>query len=196
MPGPAANQYADENACEGVVLHSAEGHFSAGNTPIGLMVSRDVSWHFTVFEDGRVQQHFPLSASCWHSGGLHGENRRLIGVEHEGVGTPLTAPQLASSLVLVRWLAEVCGWGPLARRVNLWEHNEISSTTCPNGRIPWERYLAPYPLPQGEFLPEPDESDAAAFYRAAMLGPQPDSEIIAIPPEREGWAYWKFGVKR
>ena len=61
---------------------------------------------------------------------------------------------------------------------------------------PTEAPSLPQPLPGGEFLPEPDESDAAAFYRAAMLGPQPDSEIIAIPPERVGWAYWKFGVKQ
>ena len=190
MPGPPGNVYPATNSVEGAICHSAEGDWADSYTPVDTMIQRGVSWHFSVFKDGRVWQHYPLDASCWHSGtGV--QNRRLVGIEHEGKG-PLTEAQVAASVALVKWIAATAGW-PLTRHETLLEHNEVYNTTCPSGRIPWERYLV---LPNGEFLPEPDEGDAAAFYRAAMLGPQPDSEIIPIPPEREGWAYWKFGVKR
>lgn len=198
MPGPAASVYPDENACEGLICHSAEGDWSAAYKPTDTMIQRGVSWPFSIFKSGAVQQHFPISASCWHAGSA-AQNRRLVGIEHEGkIGEPLTEAQTVASVALVRWIAQQAGWPDLARGVRLFEHREVSpATTCPNGRILWGCYVAaPAALPGGEFLPEPDESDAAAFYRAAILGPQPDSEIIAIAPEREGWAYWKFGVKQ
>lgn len=110
--------------------------------------SRQASWHFSVAKGGQVYQHYPLTAATWHCGSPHW-NQRLVGIEHEGgpVGNesePLTTAQREASVRLVRWIARECGWSRLERRVNLWEHNEVSPadrpTACPSGRIPWDAY--------------------------------------------------------
>ena len=115
------------------------------------------AWHFSCMADGRVFQHYPIDQSPWHAGNKAG-NVTLIGIEHEGVaGEALTPQQLAASKALVSWLAAECGWvatrAPGSR--TLYEHNEIGTTTCPNGRIPWLEYepqTAPapvtYPVPE------------------------------------------------
>lgn len=139
--GPNAFQYNAVNAVSGIVNHSAEGYWSIGYTPDDVMQQRSVSWHFSVFRDGHVEQHYPLNASCWHSGNAWG-NTHLVGIEHEGrQGDPLTEAQRVASVNLCRWIAQQGGFY-MTRNAprTLWEHNELSSTTCPNGRIPWERY--------------------------------------------------------
>ena len=140
-PGPAGNIYAGANPAQGVVCHSVEGNYSDAYTPIDTMRERQVSWHFTIMQDGSVWQHYALSARCWHSGGRG--NFSAIGIEHEGrKGEPLTPLQLAASVRLVRWIAEQGGWrmGRDNPGRTLWEHHEISGTSCPNGRIPWHAY--------------------------------------------------------
>lgn len=142
-PGPPLQVYVGKNAREGVILHSAEGYFSEAYRPRDTMEQRGVSWHFTVFKDGRVEQHYDLDAVCWHAGTQ--ANLWLLGVEHEGeAGEPLTPAQTAASVALVRWLARECGWANLARSgpsQRLYEHREVNlKTTCPNGRIPWAAY--------------------------------------------------------
>lgn len=143
-PGPANKVWPDVNTVEGVICHSAEG-YEAGLW--AQLYGPAVSWHFTVLKDGRIFQHYPLTASTWHAGS-HGQNARLIGIEHEGVaGEPLTPVQLASSVGLVRWLAGVAQWGRLERGKNLFEHHEVNpSTNCPSGRIPWDKYTMEVPL--------------------------------------------------
>jgi N-acetyl-anhydromuramyl-L-alanine amidase AmpD len=105
-----------------------------------LTGNSQASWHFSVLKDGRVIQHYPTTAACWHAGGPVANNK-FIGIEHEGrVGEALTPEQLASSVGLVRWIAQEEGW-LMARHVTMFEHNEVYNTACPSGRIPWEAYV-------------------------------------------------------
>lgn len=201
MPGPTASVYPDENACEGLICHSAEGDWSAAYKPTDTMIQRGVSWPFSIFKSGAVQQHFPISASCWHAGSA-AQNRRLVGIEHEGkIGEPLTEAQTVASVALVRWIAQQAGWPDLARGVRLFEHREVNpATNCPSGRIPWGRYTAapaPETLPGGEFLPEADINDVARFWAAVAGGNvSPDVEIEPLPAKRPGWAAWRVEVKQ
>jgi N-acetyl-anhydromuramyl-L-alanine amidase AmpD len=196
MPGPASNVYATENTVEGAIMHSAQGDWSDSYRPTDTMTQRGVSWHFSIFKNGRVEQHYSLNTSCWHAGSGT-ENRRLIGIEHEGGGPdnlsePLAESQVVAGVALLRWIKEKAGWPDLARGARLLEHNEVYATACPSGRIPWARYAV---LPQGEFLPEPEVSDAAAFYRAIRLGAQSDVDVTAVPASRPGWNAWRVEVK-
>ena len=200
-PGPAGNVYPQMNTIEGAVLHSAGGDWSSAYKPTDTMYQRQVSWHFSIFADGRVEQHYPIDTSCWHAGsGI--ENRRLVGIEHEGGGPsnpsePLTEAQVKSSVALVLWIKEQAGWPDLARHVRLLEHGEVYSTSCPNGRIPWSRYALPQPLPGGEFLPEPDLQDVAKFWAAVAGGNvSPNVEITPVPAKRAGWERYEVEVKQ
>lgn len=137
-PGPAWKVNGVVNRSEGVVLHSMEGAYGGALTV--LTGNSQASWHFSVLKDGRVIQHYPTDSACWHAGGP-AANNKFIGIEHEGrVGEPLTPEQLASSVGLVRWIAQEEGW-QMARHVTMFEHNEVYNTACPSGRIPWESYV-------------------------------------------------------
>ncbi len=144
MPGPPTFMEPQENTVEGVIFHSAEGDWSDAYEPTDTMTSRGVSWQFTIFKDGRVQQHYSLNASCWPAGSPP-LNRRLVGVECEGKnGEPLTEAQIREGRNLLAWMKERAGWTGLTRGVTLFEHHEVNpATTCPNGRIPWARYTGP-----------------------------------------------------
>lgn len=194
QPGPDGNVWPEQNACEGVIMHSAEGDWSAGSSPTDTMVQRGVSWHFTIFKDGAVEQHYPLSASCWHAGSRK-QNARLIGIEHEGrTGEPLTEAQVTAGVALLRWLSVTCQWPALRRSVTLYEHREVNpGTTCPNGRIPWARYETPL---VSEVLPEPDLEDVAAFWQAVVNpASRPDVDVDAIPATRPGWRAFRVEIK-
>lgn len=123
----------------GAILHSAEGRFVPGNSPPEIMVSRGVSWQFSVYENGKVEQHYEIEDICWHSG-KRPSNTSQVGIEHEGTAA-LTPAQFSASFNLVLWLSQTVGF-PMDRTA-LHEHNEFTVTTCPSGRIPWERYTAP-----------------------------------------------------
>ena len=117
----------------------------------------DVSWHYSVMQNGRVLAHYPLLANCWHAGDSDPDggvraNIDLVGVEHEGGGPgdesePLTKEQLDSTIKLTRWMAEQFGRREFVRypaqsEGNYWflvEHNQVSPTACPSGRIPWTK---------------------------------------------------------
>lgn len=136
--GPAWKVNGVTNRSEGVVLHSMEGSYGGALTV--LTGNSQASWHFSVLKDGRVIQHYPTTSACWHAGSPVANNK-FIGIEHEGrVGEALTPEQLASSVGLVRWIAQEEGW-LMARHVTMFEHNEVYNTACPSGRIPWEAYV-------------------------------------------------------
>ncbi len=139
-PGPSWKVWPEANAHIGIIMHSMEGYEAGAWSQ--LDGTAQASWHFSVMADGRVFQHYSINESPWHAGNKSG-NITLIGVEHEGrAGEPLTAVQLDASKALVQWIADTCGWTATRRPSNrtLFEHNEIGSTTCPNGRIPWGEY--------------------------------------------------------
>ena len=153
-PGPLGNVGYDSTFAHdktGVVDHSAGGNWSSTYRPTDTMRARGVSWHFSVFKDGHVEQHYEWDAVCYHAGNRP-MNLEKIGVEHEGgppgnETEPLTEVQAESSVKLNRWLSEQAGF-PMVRQAHLHEHNEVvlifspnaGSTSCPSGRIPWERY--------------------------------------------------------
>ena len=136
-PDPTPNVYSGVNPAAGVICHSAEGYRN------GLWIGIEqpsVSWHFSILYDGSVWQHHDLTSRVWHAGSAWG-NQNLIGIEHEGlIGEPLTPAQVKASVTLTRWIARQGGWR-MERGKTLFEHNEVSSTSCPNDRIPWEAYV-------------------------------------------------------
>lgn len=135
---------------EGEVKHDAQGglayllDYNAGLTD----TAQRKSWTFSIAENGETYQHYPLESITWHAGVIGDERRdtslvgnlTLVGEEHAGSGV-LKGPQLASSLRLTRDIRALCNTGPPERGRNLFEHRELSWTSCPNGRIPWAAFL-------------------------------------------------------
>jgi hypothetical protein len=196
-PDPTPNAYSGVNPAAGVILHSAEGYRN------GLWLGIEnpgVSWHFSILYDGSVWQHHPLTSRVWHAGSEWG-NENLIGIEHEGVvGEPLTPMQLKSSVALTRWIARQGGWR-MERGKTLFEHREVSSTTCPNGRIPWDAYVEEdevntrdltqreeqvlgkaLPLRAGDWLAGANGAQGAEM----VVGSSPRRVVITIPDDQ--WA--------
>lgn len=153
--GPPEKVWPDTNLVTGALCHSMGGTFASALTILddttqvnGFFIKP--SWPFSITRDGTVYQHYRLSQCPFHAGG-HYWNDRLAGIEHEGGAPgndsePLTPAQLASSVALVRWIKAQAGWLTLSRTgtdKNLYEHNEVYSTACPSGRIPWAQYMAP-----------------------------------------------------
>lgn len=134
---------------QGLVIHSAEGSL-AGLFSV-LDGSRQASWHFSVAQDGRVFQHVDTANIAW-TNGSQDSNTRFWGIECEGGGPgnssePLTELQYQALVRVVRWLWGTHGLTGYIRQQTLWEHNEMTrfgaaSTSCPSGRIPWQRLIA------------------------------------------------------
>lgn len=175
--GYAAGTYSPKR---GEVKHSAEGFWPGlysqldGPTP--------VSWHFTVGFD-RLEQHYPLTANCWHGGDSDNDqdvraNIDLIGVEHLGVaGDPLTNYQVDMTVKLTKWAAEQFGlstYGRFPAQQGVWtmaEHNQVGNlpTSCPSGRIPWNEVmmlLVPPVAPEPDFIPH--DLEALGAFQNAM----------------------------
>ena len=140
---------------EGEVDHSTEGPLSAALGELQKL-ERQASWHFTVPKSGPPLQHYPLEAITWHTG-LPGDRRTdtslvgnvtLIGIEHvDWPDNILNDNQLYWSIKLTKAFRRLCpliAANPPALRVNLWEHNWLSPTSCPSGLIPWAKKLAAF----------------------------------------------------
>ncbi len=140
-------------AIEGEVNHSAEGSMAALLGEIHNL-TRAASWTFSIGEDGRIVQHYPLESITWHCG-RKGDldpnteitgNVALLGKEHAGkAGTPLTALQEDASVRITRFVraTSFAGDNPPELAVNLWEHGWINpNTACPSDRINWTSYIA------------------------------------------------------
>jgi hypothetical protein len=140
-PGPAWKVFSWQptNPKDGIVDHSMEGWRPGAESR--LFGPDEASWHFSVYQDGTIEQHYEPEATCWHAG-TQG-NLHYVGIEHEGKDQPLTDAQYQATLRLHRWaFAENPGWGAPELRKNLHEHNWLWPTSCPNGRIPWVRLMA------------------------------------------------------
>jgi N-acetyl-anhydromuramyl-L-alanine amidase AmpD len=135
----------------GVVIHSAEGTLESALAV--LAGPKRASWHLTVGKDGDYYQHYPLEAVTWHAGG--DANPFYVGIECEGVaGEPLWNAQLASLVYILKFLKDFDRWPTVQRDVTLFEHNHFMPTSCPSGRIPWDRIIVE--LTQ---VPEPSIQD-------------------------------------
>lgn len=184
VPGPSDKVYGVENAAIGYIAHSAVGFyggwasrlFSNERLPNGDYTAyAAASAHGWIAYDGGVRQHYPFRASCWTNGSRY-PNTHFINFENEGgfrpVDEPLTEPQVAANLRIIRELAAWRAW-PSFRRpadahdtsANLYEHRECvrwgsAPTACPSGRIPWARLLA-------ELSPPALEQPAVGTYAVA-----------------------------
>lgn len=133
---------------EGEVKHSMEGTLAGA---LGVLDNLNInsSWPLSVPKVGPPLQHYPLEALTWHAG-VKGDRRQdtslignltLIGEEHEDYPTnALNANQIHWSTEIskeVRRLCPLMAARPPTLRVNLWEHNWLSATSCPSGLIPW-----------------------------------------------------------
>ena len=174
-PGPVQKVGYDGGATrslaeiEGEVKHSSEGTLAGALAELAKL-DRTASWHLTIAKTGVVYQHYPLEAITWHAG-LPGDRRfdtsllgnlTLIGEEYEGggpgnMGEPLTAKQLETSIRVSEFVRTVCphvAASPPTLRLNLWEHGWLSPTSCPSGRIPWDRIITALEPKEEEMTPE------------------------------------------
>lgn len=139
----------DSHSQEGAVVHSMEGSLQAG---FGVLDgTRQASWHFSIPQAGApIYQHVDTDHIAWTNGSREA-NTKFWGIECEGggpgyEGEPLTEPQFAALLDLLRWLWATHGVSATVRQETLWEHREMTrfgsaATSCPSGRIPWARLI-------------------------------------------------------
>ena len=167
---------------EGEVKHSMEGTVAGAvgrlMTPLTNDPYTHASWHFSIPKIGKPRQHYALEAICWHAGSpgdrrldtsLVG-NLTLVGIEHEDYpDNKLNANQVHWTTEITRAIRQLCphvGAQPPTRRLNLWEHRELSATSCPSGLIPWDIIIA-------ALLAEPEEEDDMKIrFVKAPIGPE------------------------
>lgn len=141
------------NPVKGVFFHSAEGYASVLLDPNSIYgYNGRYSWHFTNVFNGTVYQHYPFTARCWHATAA---NNEYAGGENEGYAPnekSLTNAQVES---LRRINADLIAWPGAKMKAATrtgdkaqtnWEHREVvwlggEATSCPNGRIPWDKIL-------------------------------------------------------
>ncbi len=157
LPGVASHVNGGVNDVRGIFLHSAEGY---ADNLLKLATSGPLSWHASNLMGGRLIQHFPFTAQCWHATAA---NNHYVGMEHEGVYTrepSLNEAQIANAVRVIQDLAAWKGWTPEhtgAVHQTLWEHREVtliggSPTACPSGRIPWAEILRRLAVEQRQWL--------------------------------------------
>lgn len=137
------------SAIRAEVKHSMDGY---AHVALQMLMNPSLrkSWHFSVPFLGPPLQHYPLEAVTWHCGTLEG-NVSTIGIEHEGLGAPITHSQVQWTVELSRAFMRLCPqMAKPERHKTLLEHNEIVPTACPSGRIPWDRIIAALVTPQEE----------------------------------------------
>ena len=179
----------------GDVKHSAEGGWGGIYSALDSLTRR-ASWHFTVGYD-RIEQHYDLSAHCWHAGDTDDDggvkaNIDLVGIEHLGVaGERLTLDQIDMTTRLSAWCAEQFGRSAFRRfdgwdsdEAEVWllvEHKEVSNepTACPSGRIPWDVILAKLQEDDVDDVLRKQIKVAALFRRAATYAEQGE----VLPPD-------------
>ncbi len=122
-----------------VIIHSAEGYRTA---MFGVLDGpRQASWHFSVMRNGEVYQHISTGLIAWTASSFEA-NDGSIQIEEEGkAGEALTNPQYTSTIALLLWIFKGYDLGTPSRETNLREHNEFTNTSCPSGRVPWQRLM-------------------------------------------------------
>ena len=162
MPGRAASGpgfNAGVNGVRGLVFHSAEGWAETmlSKTSQWGYYSAQYPWHLSNLLDGRLIQHYPFTARCWHGSAF---NENYVGMENEGVtphgattGPALNDMQIFNARRVIASLSEWKGWAPKRptsasdKTATLYEHTEVvrfggSGTQCPSRRVPWDLILA------------------------------------------------------
>lgn len=163
--GPGFN--AGVNDVRGIFFHSAEGYAETllSKTSQWGYYNAQYPWHLSNLLNGRLIQHYPFTARCWHASAA---NDHYIGMEHEGrtpdgstVGPVLNDLQVANDRRVIASVSAWKGWAPTRPTspsdlaATLYEHTEVirfggSSTQCPSHRIPWPAILTPPAPPTNE----------------------------------------------
>lgn len=159
------------NDVRGIFFHSAEGYAETllSKTSQWGYYNAQYPWHLSNLLDGRLIQHYPFTARCWHASAA---NDHYVGMEHEGrtpdgstVGPVLNDLQVANDRRVIASVGAWRGWAPKRPTAasdlaaTLYEHTEVirfggSSTQCPSHRIPWDKVLGtPAPPIQEEIMP-------------------------------------------
>jgi len=154
LPATKINVNGWSNSGKGVFMHSAEGYASTLLSPTSIYgYNGQHSWHLSNCFDGKVYQHYPFNAQCWHASAA---NNTYIGVENEGYAPndPTLIPvQIQNAVRFISEISAWKGWRPTRPTSStdtshtLWEHNEVvriggTATACPSGRIPWDAIMA------------------------------------------------------
>ena len=158
--GPGFN--AGVNGVRGLVFHSAEGFATTmlSKTSQWGYYSAQYPWHLSNLLDGRLIQHYPFTARCWHGSAFNDE---YVGMENEGrtpdgatIGPVLNDGQVSNARRVIASLSQWKGWTPKRptsssdKTATLWQHGEVtrfggSATQCPSSRIPWPLILSTSP---------------------------------------------------
>lgn len=168
-PGHLAKVYQGTNDSRGIVLHSAEGYLPA---LLNLVQSfdRKASWTGSIALDGRLYQHYPVTARCWASGNALA-NRMYWSFELEGVrGNPANEAQVAALLRIADEFETFTGMKAtrqIAGPRTLFEHNEVAQIATPNA--------GPTACPSGRYAP---------FYAALERRQQPTEEDDTLADQR------------
>ncbi len=127
-------------------------HYTGMSTGEGALArlcdpASEVSSHYLVWEDGRIDQLVPESERAWHAGksvwrGETDLNSASIGIEivnpgHDGGLPPFPAPQIEAVIALCR---DICArWAIRPERVLA--HSDVAPMRKrdPGERFPWER---------------------------------------------------------
>ena len=182
------------NPVLGIVMHSAEGYASVLLDPSSQYgYNGNHSWHLSNLMDGRLFQHYPLTARCWHATAA---NQSYVGVENEGYApkdASLNDAQVANARRFISEIAEWKGWQP-TRTGNtaqtLWEHREVvllggTATACPSGRIPWDKILEDT-MDEAETLELADRRAAALVAREIGWPPYGDGMYRPVSVAEDG----------
>lgn len=149
-----------------LVLHYNDGDLSIDGC-YDTWQTRQASAHYQVQSDGLIGQLVWDRDTAWHAGNWDA-NLRSIGIEHANRGDSLTDECIESGAHLV---AALCLYYKLGRPqwgVNVFPHNNFSSTDCPG------------PLRVGTSYHDRYMARAAEWYDAMATGTQPG------PPQQGG----------
>lgn len=149
VAGPVVKTNGGRNTMIGFVAHSAEGWERTMRDYVADVNVRK-SWHFSNLRDGRLLQHYPVTAQCWTSGSGF-PNNNFVSMESEGLSTqPLNEAQLANVVLVIKALSVFTNRPTVERTTEVKahtlmvvEHNECTkwgslATSCPSGRYNWE----------------------------------------------------------
>ena len=150
--------------------HSMVGSLQAAKYRF-LNAGAQVSAHFLFPRVGIPTQMVDSSDAAWHAAGTFRDNPLpggpaigtlanlyFHGFEFEGgavdnLSEPLTPNQIAWGIKVTHWLRETHNTRrTYVLRETLWEHNWVTPTSCPSGRIPWDSLVAA--LEEDEMTPE------------------------------------------
>ena len=129
----------------GEFWHSMVGSLAAVKNRF-LNPAEEASAHFLYPREGIPTQMVDSGDAAWHSGNylanLHFHGFEFEGGAYGNLSEPLTENQIEWGIKITRWLRDVHNTPKVyVRRETLWEHNEVQATSCPSGRIPWERLI-------------------------------------------------------